>query len=347
MMKIRMEDGAGGEGMAKFLESYVLRLLSKRRAGEIGLDELDDGASVRDFIFTVDGHTVRPLIFPGGDIGRLSVSGTVNDLAVMGAKPLALSSSMIIEAGFEGELLERILRSMDDTMREAGVPIVCGDTKVVEEKIGLFVTTSGIGEGNGALMRNIEVIREYRDYPHRFIVDRGLGEGDLIIVSGTVADHGMAILSLRKGIEFESGIESDVAPLWGMIEQAMACGGITAMKDPTRGGLSNALNELARKSGVGIEIDEERIPVKREVLAASEMLGLNFLDMASEGRVVMGVVREYAEEVLRALRRSRYGKDAEIIGEVRGESGEVIMRTRVGGRRVIRPPIGDPVPRVC
>ncbi|MHC1566293.1 MAG: hydrogenase expression/formation protein HypE [Candidatus Syntropharchaeia archaeon] len=346
-MRIRMEDGAGGEGMTRFLERYVLRSLSSRKAGEIGLDDLDDGASVGDTIFTTDGYTVKPIIFPGGDIGRLAVCGTVNDLSVMGARPVALSSSMIIQSGLDVEIVERIMRSMDDALREAGVPVVCGDTKVVEEEIELFLTTSGIGENNRALMKNIEVIEEYRRYPHRFVVDKGLKKGDLIIISGTVADHGMTIISLRKGIEFESDLVSDVAPLWSMIEEAMCAGGITAMKDPTRGGLSNALNELARKSGVGIEVDEERIPVRKEVLAASEMLGLNYLDIASEGRVVMGVVEETAEDVLKALRRREYGRDAEIIGRVVEDHDGVVIKTKVGGRRILHPPLGDPVPRVC
>jgi len=346
-MKISMEEGAGGEGMRRFLESYVLRIISNKSVGEIGLEDLDDGASIHDYIFTTDGYTIKPLIFPGGDIGKLAICGTINDVSVMGAKPIALSSSMIIQAGLDGEIVERVLKSMDEAMKEVKVPIICGDTKVVEDEIGLFLTTSGIGEDNEALKKNIEVIREYREYPHGFIVDKGLKKADVIIISGTIADHGMTIISLRKGIEFESGLESDVAPLWGMIEEVMKVGGITAMKDPTRGGLSNALNEFAKKSGVGIEIEEERIPVKRGVLAGAEMLGLNYLDMASEGKVVMGVVEEMAEDVLKTLKKTKYGKDAEIIGRVVDEHDRVVMHTKVGGRRIIHPPLGDPVPRVC
>ncbi|MHC1569528.1 MAG: hydrogenase expression/formation protein HypE [Candidatus Syntropharchaeales archaeon] len=346
-MKIKMEDGAGGEGMARFLETYVLGAFSNKKAGEIGLDDLDDGASVGDKIFTTDGYTVKPVVFPGGDIGRLAVCGTVNDISVMGAKPVALSSSMIIQSGLDIEVLEQVLQSMDEASQEAGVAIVCGDTKVVEENIAFFITTSGIGEANSALAKNIEVTNAYRKYQSRFIVDRELGEGDVIIVSGTVADHGATIISLRKGIEVESDLVSDVAPLWGMIETAMNVGGITAMKDPTRGGISNVLNELSAKSGVGIEIDEERIPVKREVIATSEMLGLNYLDIASEGKVVMGVLKDCADDVLNALRSTKYGRDAEIIGRVVDDHAGVVIRTRVGGRRILHPPLGDPVPRVC
>ncbi|ASJ11945.1 hydrogenase expression/formation protein HypE [Thermococcus thioreducens] len=335
--KIKLEHGAGGEIMEELLRDVILRTLTLKSAGGIGLDALDDGATIplgdKHIVFTIDGHTVRPLFFPGGDIGRLSVSGTVNDLAVMGARPLALANSMIIGEGFDGEDLKKILRSMDETAKEVPVPIVTGDTKVVEDEIGIFVITAGIG------------------IAERPVTDSGAKVGDTVLVSGTVGDHGIALMSHREGIAFETELESDVAPVWEVVEavaKAIGWENIHAMKDPTRGGLSNALNEMARKADVGILIRENDVPVRPEVRAASDMLGISPFDVANEGKVVMVVPREHAEEALEAMRRTEKGKNAAIIGEVIDRyRGKVLVETGIGGKRFLEPPAGDPVPRVC
>lgn len=336
-MRIKLEHGAGGEVMEELLREVVLKNLTLKSAGGIGLDALDDGATIPlgegHLVFTIDGHTVKPLFFPGGDIGRLAVSGTVNDLAVMGARPLALANSMIIGEGFDGDDLERILRSMDETAREVPVPIVTGDTKVVEDGIGIFVVTAGIG------------------LAERPVSDAGAKVGDVVLVSGTIGDHGIALMSHREGIAFETELESDVGPVWEVVEavgKAIGWENVHAMKDPTRGGLSNALNEMAEKANVGILIRETDVPIRPEVRAASDMLGISPFDVANEGKVVMIVPREYAEDALRAMRSTHRGKDAAVIGEVIGEyRGKVLVETGIGGKRFLEPPAGDPVPRVC
>ncbi|ASJ10133.1 hydrogenase expression/formation protein HypE [Thermococcus sp. P6] len=336
-MKIKLEHGAGGEIMEELLRDVILKNLSLRSAGGIGLDALDDGATIPlgegHLVFTIDGHTVKPLFFPGGDIGRLAVSGTVNDLAVMGARPLALASAMIIGEGFEGEDLERILRSMDETAREVPVPIVTGDTKVVEEDIGIFVITAGLGMAE------------------RPVSDAGARIGDAVIVSGTIGDHGIALMSHREGIAFETELKSDVGPVWELVRRvadAIGWENVHAMKDPTRGGLSNALNEMARKANVGILIREADVPVRPEVRAASDMLGISPFDVANEGKVIMIVPKEQAEAALKAMRGTEKGRDSAIIGEVIGDyRGRVLVETGIGGRRFLEPPTGDPVPRVC
>ncbi|MCD6558505.1 MAG: hydrogenase expression/formation protein HypE [Palaeococcus sp.] len=336
-MRIKLEHGAGGEIMEELIRDVILKNLTLTSAGGIGLDALDDGASIpfgdRHLVFTIDGHTVRPLFFPGGDIGRLAISGTVNDLSVMGAKPLALANAMIIGEGFEGENFERILKSMDETAREVPVSIITGDTKVVEDKIGIFVITAGIG------------------IAERPVSDAGALVGDAVLVSGTLGDHGIAIMSHREGIAFETELKSDVAPIWDVVNAVAGAIGwenIHAMKDPTRGGLSNALNEMANKANVGILVKESEIPIKPEVKAASDMLGISPYDVANEGKVVMIVPKEYAEDALKAMRRTKHGKDAAIIGEVMEKyRGKVILETGIGGKRFLEPPLGDPVPRVC
>jgi len=251
----------------------------------------------------------------------------------MGAKPLALANSMIIQEGFDGKDFEKILRSMDETAKEVPVPIVTGDTKVVEDRIGIFVITAGIGVAE------------------RVITDSGARVGDVVLISGTVGDHGIAIMSHREGIAFETELKSDVAPIWEVVKtvgDAIGWENIHAMKDPTRGGLSNALNEIAKKSNVGIIVKESEIPVKPEVRAASDMLGISPYEVANEGKVVMIVAREYAEEAIEAMKGTERGRDAAIIGEVIAEyRGKVILETGIGGKRFMEPPAGDPVPRVC
>jgi hydrogenase expression/formation protein HypE len=331
-MKVNLMHGAGGEVMGELLK--VLTRFTHNNAGGIGLESLDDGAVIpfsgKNLVFTTDSHVVRPIFFPGGDIGRIAISGTINDLAMMGGRPIALSCGMVIEEGFEVSDLERIVSSMDLALGEAGASLVTGDTKVLEKGAldGIMINTAGIGVAE-------KVIR-----------DCCLVPGDCIIVSGTLGDHGIAIMAERASLSLGEQIRSDVAPMWGLVEQAMAAGEIHAMKDPTRGGFAAAINEMARKSHVQIRVSEEAIPIRRSVRSASDMLGIDPLQVANEGKVVMGVPEEDAKAVLAAIRSHKYGKDAAIIGVVNAGS-HVIMETGIGGERFIEPPVGDPVPRVC
>jgi hydrogenase expression/formation protein HypE len=331
-MKVTLMHGAGGEVMGELLT--VLTRFTNNNAGGIGLESLDDGAVIpfegKNIVFTTDSHVVRPIFFPGGDIGRISVCGTVNDLAMMGGRPIALSCGMIIEEGFVVEDLERIVCSMDFALGECGASMVTGDTKVVEKGAldGIMINTAGIGITETAVR------------------DSGLVPGDVIIVNGTLGDHGIAIMAERSGLSFGEQIRSDVSPLWGLVEKALSAGRIHAMKDPTRGGFASAINEMARKSGVSVRIFEESVPLKKSVRSASSLLGIDPLQVANEGKVIMGTPKEDADEVLAALRSHHYGRDAAIIGRVE-EGAHVIMETAFGGERFIEPPIGDPVPRVC
>jgi len=334
--------------MQKLIKEYMLKYLGGSGV-EVPLEALDDAAVVDGIVLKSDSHTVKPLFFPGGDIGRLAVAGTVNDIAVLGAKPVALSLGLVLEEGFPIQDLERIVRSIKETCEEAGVYVVTGDTKVVERGSleGCIINTSGIGVRSEELERNLQVVKRYRRLKARWILDSNLSPGDKIIVSGAIGDHGLAVLSSREGYGFGSSIRSDVAPLNLVVSRILRVGGITAMKDPTRGGLSNALNEWSEKSGVGIEIYEEKIPVHEDVKAACEMLGIDPLDVGNEGKLLIGVVPEKAEEVLEELRRTREGKEAQIIGEATREFKEVVLKTAIGGRRIIPTPIGDPIPRIC
>ena len=331
-MKVNLMHGAGGEVMGELLR--VITNLEHNNAGGIGLESLDDGAVIplngQNIVFTTDNHVVSPIFFPGGDIGRIAVCGTINDLAMMGGRPIALSCGMVIPEGFDVADLERIVASMDAALGECGANLVTGDTKVLERSAldTIIVNTAGIGVAE------------------RVVRDNGLLVGDVIIVSGTIGDHGIAIMAHREGFDFGGQIHSDVAPLWTLVEQALAAGDIHAMKDPTRGGFANAINEMARKSGVGVVIEEEALPFRTSVRSAAGMLGIDPLEVANEGKVVMGVAPGDAEAVLAALRKHPYGRDAAIVGRV-VEGSHVIMRTAIGGERFIEPPIGDPVPRVC
>ena len=334
--KISMMEGAGGEAMEEFIKDFILGGIQLKSSGTVSLEDLDDGATVKiqgDAVLTIDGHTVKPLFFPGGDIGRLAISGTVNDLAVMGARPLAIALSLIIQDGFSKEELKKVIASINLTSKEVPVPIITGDTKVVEDKIGMFAITAGVG------------------HAERIIRDSGAKIGDAVIINGGIGEHGFAIMSKREGIEFETSLKSDVAPIWCIVESVAKEVGwenIHAMKDPTRGGLSEVLNEMASKAHVGIEIDETKVPIREEVRAVSEVLGISPFIVANEGKVVMMVPNELSEDTLKAMKRCKYGKDAAIIGEVVDSNiGRVVIETEIGGRRFLERPLGDPVPRVC
>jgi hydrogenase expression/formation protein HypE len=325
--------GAGGEMMQSLIGS-VFSTIKHNNAGGIGLEALDDGAAIpfgdKYIVLTTDNHVIKPIFFPGGDIGRLSISGTVNDLAMMGARPIALTNGVVLPEGFSIEDLRKIVLSVDEALEEAGCALVTGDTKVLPREAldSIIINTSGIG---------------VTDHPVR---DCGLKPGNKIIVTGTIGDHGISIIAHREGFRFGSELKSDVAPIWKTVEAALNVGGITAMKDPTRGGVANVLNEMAKKSGVRIVIEEDTLPVRQDVRAAADMLGIDPMEVANEGKAVMGVEADKAEQVLAAVRNTKYGKNAVIIGTVIEGSG-VIMHTKIGGQRFIEPPLGDPVPRVC
>ncbi|MEM3609249.1 MAG: hydrogenase expression/formation protein HypE [Candidatus Bathyarchaeia archaeon] len=346
-----MLHGAGGTVMHDLVKNYIVKYFGNAANFEVPLEALDDAAVVGDVVLKSDSHAVKPIFFPGGDIGRLAVSGTVNDIAVLGAEPYALACGFVLEEGLAMADFERILASMQQTCKEAGVSIVTGDTKVVEKGSlgGCIINVSGIGKRTAALERNIEVVRRFRsNFKARWVLDSNLRAGDKIILSGTIGDHGLAVLSAQEGLSFGSGIKSDVKPLNRLIQSLLAeVGGVIAMKDPTRGGLADALNEFSEKSQVGILIHEDKIPIREDVRAACEMLGLDPLEVGNEGKIIIGVVKEKATEVLKFLRETSEGKEAEIIGEATADFSGVAMQTVVGGKRIISRPLGDPVPRIC
>ena len=348
---ITMLHGAGGSVMHDLVKNYIVKYFGGANDAEIPLEALDDAAVVGDVVLKSDSHAVKPIFFPGGDIGRLAVSGTVNDIAVLGAEPYALTCGFVLEEGLALADFERILASMQRTCKEAGVSIVTGDTKVVEKGSlgGCIINTSGIGRRTVALEKNLKVVKQFRsDFEPRWVLDSNLKVGDKIILSGTVGDHGLAVLSAQEGLRFGSGIKSDVKPLNRLIQRLLnEVGGIVAMKDPTRGGLADALNEFSEKSNVGILVYEDKIPIREDVRAACEMLGLDPLEVGNEGKVIIGVVKEKAEEVLEILKTTEEGKEAAIIGEATADFSGVAMQTVVGGKRIIARPVGDPVPRIC
>ncbi len=335
--------------MQGFVKKYVLKILAPT-GFEVPLEALDDAAVVNGVVFTTDTYTVKPLFFPGGDIGRLAVAGTVNDIAVMGGEPAAISLAFVIEEGFPLDDLEKILWSVKTTADEAGVQIATGDTKVMEHGAidKLVVNTSGIGFRSSALDHNIEVVKNHRpSFDKGWLLDSNIRPGDRIILSGPIGDHGVAVMSAREGYGFETQVTSDAAPLNKMIKSALEVGGVVAIKDPTRGGIANLLNEWSDKSKVGIDIWESKIPIKPGVRGALEFLGIDPLTVGNEGKVVMAVVPEMAEAVFEALQRTPEGREADIIGEATAEHDVVVLRTVVGGNRIISPPAGDPVPRIC
>ena len=348
MKRVTMGHGAGGEMMQELIQTHIIPFLPKMKM-DVPLQSFDDSAVVDGVVFTTDGHTVKPLFFPGGDIGSLSVCGTVNDISVMGGRPLAISCSMILEEGLEIEVLEKVSRSIGATSQLCGVPVATGDTKVMESGAieRMVISTAGIGRRSAFLDHDIEVASQYRKIDSQWMTDDNLREGDAIIVTGTVGDHGIALLSFREGYGFDSLVKSDIAPLNGLVEEVLKIGGAVCMKDPTRGGLANAVNEWSSKSKVGMEVDETAIPISDPVRNACEMLGLDPLTIGNEGKMIIGVVPDMAEEVLKGLRKHPYGGGAAIIGTATSKVKGVVLRTEVGGRRILEPPVGDPVPRIC
>ena len=337
--RITLKYGAGGQAMRTLIQQVFLDGMAKKRAdGEIDLAAMDDGAALRIgdrwLVVTTDSHVIHPIFFPGGDIGRLGVSGTVNDLAMMGAtEVLALTCAVIIEEGFSRSDLVRIQRSIRETCDEAGAVIVTGDTKVM-----------GRGELDGIVLNTTGLAMTDRVVP-----DSALEPGDRIIVTGTLGDHGMAVMAHRHGLALDGDLRSDVAPLNRLVRAALDIvpGAVVAMKDPTRGGLASALHEMAEKSRVGIILDETALPITRQVRAAGELLGIDPLHVANEGKAVLGVRPGVAEAVLRALREHPLGREAAIVGTCTEERvGAIILDTGFG-RRLVTEPEGEPLPRIC
>lgn len=331
--RVRLAHGAGGRAMRALIEDVFLAGVTDPEARA-----MDDGAAIpcgdRWLVMTTDAHVVAPIFFPGGDIGRLAVSGAVNDLAVMGAcDVLALTCSVIVEEGFSLGSLRRIQASMQQACAEAGTRIVAGDTKVMRqgEIDGVALSTSGIG------------------FTDRVVRDAGLQVGDAVVITGDIADHGLAVLSARHALGLEGDLRSDVAPLNGLVRAALAAGGagVHAMKDPTRGGVTSALCEMAEKARVAVVLDEAALPLGAPARAAAELLGIDPLVVANEGKALLGVQPEALEAVLAALRAHPLGARAACIGRVTGgPPGHVVLDTGFGTRRLIERD-GDPLPRIC
>jgi hydrogenase expression/formation protein HypE len=337
--RVQLGHGGGGVLQAELI-AFVTQTLRQRRVnGGIGVDEFDDGATVpldlgdQELVVTADGHTISPLFFPGGDLGVLSATGTINDILMMGGRPLALTSIVIVEEGLEFDTLGRVMASFNATLEAAGVAVIAGDTKVMPRGTlnQLVMATTGIG------------VRP-RGCP---IQDANCQVGDAVVVSGTLGDHGAALIAAREGIALDTSLVSDVAVLTPVTEVALQFP-VHAMKDPTRGGLAAALNEWASKANVCIELVEEALPINPAVRAITGMLGLDPLEIASEGRALISVPADRAEELVAALRAVPLGRDATIIGVVTNRSpGRVLVESPLGGHRILAPPMGESIPRIC
>lgn len=327
-----------GHGSGGSLSHDLVNRLFLPELGKAAPRALDDSAVVtlngQRLAITTDSHVVSPLFFPGGDIGRLAVCGTVNDLAMVGAKPYALTCGFVIEEGLPFDVLQRVVQSMRDAAAEAGVFIAAGDTKVVQRGGAdmLFINTSGVG-----------------------LVDAGADisganarVGDVVILSGTLGDHGIAVMSAREDLGFSTDLQSDVAPLNHLVRAMMEAGEVHVLRDPTRGGLATTLNEIAKQSNVVIELQEPQIPVKPQVQAACEMLGFDPLHVANEGKLVAFVNANDGEAILSAMKKNNYGKDAVMIGKVTGDGkAQVRLKTAIGGTRLIDMLPGEMLPRIC
>ena len=337
--RVTLKQGGGGRAMRNLIERIFIREFAEMPFDGVGLAAMDDGAAIpigdgQYLIVTTDSHVIHPIFFPGGDIGRISISGTVNDLAMMGAtRPLGITCGVILEEGFDVALLEKIQRSLVDTCKEANTVVVTGDTKVMGrgEVDGIVINTTGV-----AITR-------------RIVRDNGIRPGDKIIVTGTIGDHGLAVMSARHGLDLEGDLVSDVAPINALVHDAIEAAGdaIHAMKDPTRGGVSSSLHEMASKSKVGIVIQESAIPLTDAARAAGEILGIDPLHVANEGKALIAVDPEFAAHLLAVLRSHPLGRNAAIIGTAVSERpGSIILDTGFG-KRLLAEPDGEPLPRIC
>ncbi len=333
--RVTMAHGAGGKASRALVEGLIVPLLANP-----ALDELSDagllsvGAS--RLAMTTDAYVVRPIRFPGGSIGELAVNGTVNDLAVSGARPLALSAALVLEEGLAAEVLRAEVAAMGEAAHTAGVHVVTGDTKVVERGKceAMYIVTTGIG-----LLDDRALLAPPRVQP-----------GDKVLVSGTVGDHGVAIMLARGDLDIEADVRSDTQPLWSLVDAMLGvCGdALHCMRDATRGGVATVLNEIALAAEVGIVLEESRVPLRPEVVGAGEILGIDPLYVANEGKLVAFVAPQRADEALAAMRSLPSGAEAAIVGEVREEPpGRVLGRTAFGGHRLIDMLVGDPLPRIC
>jgi hydrogenase expression/formation protein HypE len=326
--------GGGGQLTDELLQDSILP-----RVGNDILQELLDSAIIRQgnqrLAVTIDGYVVQPLQFPGGDIGRLAVSGTINDLAVTGAKPIGIALGLILAEGLEQDVLERVLDSIASTAREAGVRVITGDTKVVGrgQADGMYITTCGVGV----------VSRRVRVHPGQVM------PGDVLVVNGPIADHGLAVMLAREMPQVSSPLRSDVAPLHGLIERVLKrVPGVVFMRDPTRGGIAGLCADLASRSGLHVQLEEDQIPIRPETWRAAEMLGIDPLDVANEGKVVFAVRPESVQQLLAVLRQHPLGSEARVIGRVsEPRDGLCELLTKMGGRRIIQKPYGEQLPRIC
>jgi hydrogenase expression/formation protein HypE len=336
--RVTLKQGGGGRAMRALVESIFIKDMAALPFDGVGVGAMDDGAAFRIgdewLVMTTDSHVVQPAFFPGGDIGGLSICGTVNDLAMMGAtRAVGLTCGVVLEEGYSIDALRTLQRSMLDACIEANAPVVTGDTKVMRkgELDGIVINTTGVG-----LTRHL-------------IRDNGLQVGDRIIVTGTIGDHGLAVMAARHNLDLDGELASDVAPLNGLIASVLdeIPVAVTAMKDPTRGGVASALHEMAAKSNVGIVVDEGAVPVHASVRAAGELLGIDPLHVANEGKALIGVRASAAERVLDILRAHPRGRDAAIIGTCVDERrGSIVLDTGFG-RRLLAEPDGEPLPRIC
>lgn len=341
---VELDMGQGGKKMDMLINFITDRIKIKRITERgIGVESLDDGAIIPsdvistdlDLVVTTDTYTVNPLFFRGGNIGTLAVAGTINDLLMMGAKPIAITLALVIKEGFKFSELQIIIDTIVDITSKFDIGIIAGDTKVMPQdtmvETDIIINTTGFGS-----------IAEGKR-----ITDSSIRPGDKIIASGTLGDHGFAMLVTREGIELETSLSSDVAPLSPLIQPILKYR-IHAMKDPTRGGLTSVLSEWATKSSVSIWIDESQIPIADEVRIVSEIFGIDPLHVSCEGKAIIAVQPEDAETVLQILRSSPLGQNAAIIGEAKEERvGKIFMKTTIGGHRILDKPVGEPIPRVC
>jgi len=330
--KILLSHGSGGVAMSTLIKEMMIDKFDNPV-----LNKLTDSAGLppsgnKQLCFTTDSYVINPVFFPGGDIGSLAVNGTVNDLSVMGAKPLYISCSLIIEEGLDMDILDKITTSMEKASKKANVQIVTGDTKVVERGNAdkIFINTAGIG-----------IIQK-----NTILSAKRIKTGDKIIINGEIGAHGLAVMSKREN--FKTNIKSDCAPLWDLIDGMLSAGGIKFMRDPTRGGVATVLCEIAEQSGFGIQINEENLPIHDNVSSFSEILGLDPLYIANEGKVIAIVAKNRASSVLAKMKKHALGKESSIIGEITNKNkSRVVLETIIGGKRIIDRLTGDQLPRIC